>query len=360
MKRIAYINPDCYVDVDFSVLKHLASRYQVSWYPVYYTDRPIYYNAEAMQAYAREYGIDLHLCPRRYRQRDPRNLCFYREIVRDINARGTDIVYTCITEELYWTIAARRLKATRVLGLHDVVMHHFGNPLKRFIQTCIRTFTIHRFRNVCVFSENQRALFEKRYGRKAFELGLCSRNFSSGAARPDSLSSGVKLLFFGNIVEYKGLDLLIEALERARNEGITNLTLTVAGQGDFWSECERHIQTPQMYNLQVRFIENEEIPGLVASHHFMILPYRNATQSGPLMIASGSGMPVVAPRFGCFTEHYDDKSAVLYDDLDAALRRIAAMTDDEYARMRDHAALLGRLFSEEAIVARYFHYFDSL
>lgn len=360
MKRLAYVNPDCYVDVDMTVLKHLAAHYHISWYPVFYTDRPIYYDAGQMQSYAETYGIDLHLCPRLYRQRDPRNYRFYSKIVEDINSRDTDIVYSCIVEELYWTIASRKLKATRVLGLHDVVMHSFNDPLKRFIQTGIREFTIRSSRNVCVFSENQRELFAMRYGRETYELGLCCRNLGTPSVKIPDISDGVKLLFFGNIVEYKGLDLLIGSMERLRNEGITNLHLTIAGQGDYWSVCERCIKTFEMYDFRIRFIANEEIPDLVASHHFMVLPYRNATQSGPLMIAVGSGIPVLAPDYGCFREQCDDRSSVLYSNLDDALRIISVMKSPNYLQMRGHAKLLGDLFSEEAVIARYIHYFDNL
>ncbi len=360
MRRLAYVNADCYVDTDLTVLKHLAKHYRVDWYPVYYTDRPIYYDPGRMAAYAAEYGIEFHPCPRLYRQRDVRNLRFYSEIVDDINSRGADLVYSCIAEELYWTVASRKLKANKVLGLHDVVMHTFSNPLKRFIQTSIREYTVRRSANVCVFSENQKALFAGRYGREAWQLGLSSRAFGPSEAVLPELSKGVRLLFFGNIVHYKGLDLLISAMERLRREGIENLYLTVAGKGDYWTECERCIRTPELFDLKVRFIENDEIPELIASHHFMALPYRNATQSGPLMIAVGGGMPVLAPSFGCFLEQYNEHSAVLYSDLDEALRRISHLTPKEYSAMRSSAGLLKENSTEEAITSKYIRCFDSI
>lgn len=360
MRRLAYINADCYVDTDLTVLKHLARHYHVVWYPVYYTDRRIYYDPGQMAAYAAEYGIEFHPCPRLYRQRDVRNLRFYSGIVDDINSRGADLVYSCISEELYWTLASRRLKAKKVLGLHDVVMHSFSNPVKRFIQTAIRKYTIRESADVCVFSENQKVLFAEKYGREAWLLGLSVRSFCPSEAVIPDVSKGIHLLFFGNIVHYKGLDLLISSMERLRLEGINNLYLTVAGKGDYWAECERCIRTPEMFNLKVRFIENEEIPELVATHHFMVLPYRNATQSGPLMIAVGGGMPVLAPSFGCFQEQYNDRSAVLYSDLDDALCRVSILTQEEYSSMRNSAEQLKEHNTEEAVASRYIRCFDSI
>lgn len=359
-RRIAYLNPDCYVDVDMTVLKYLTGAYEVLWYAVYYTDRPIYYNADQMADYAARYGIKLHLCPRRYRQRDPRNLRFYREIVREINAQKVDLVYSCIAEELYWTLASRKLDAPRVLGLHDVRMHHFGNPTKRFIQTRIRELTIRSSKNVCVFSENQRKLFNRAYRRDAFQLALCSRTLGPSQKECPALSDGIRLLFFGNIVEYKGLDLLISCMEGLRAEGVGNLKLTIAGAGEFWQVCEPLMRTRQMYNPIIRFIDNDEIPDLMATHHFLVLPYRDATQSGPLALALGYGVPVLAPSYGCFLEYCNDRSAVLYESLEAGLRRLASLGDDEYTVMRVQAFRQGEIFSEEIVARKYIDFFNGI
>lgn len=359
-KKLAYVNADCYVDTDLTVLKHLARQFDVVWYPVYYTDRRIYYTPDEMLAYAQENGIEVYLCPRLYRQRDPRNYGFYLRIVEDINARGADIVYSCIVEELYWTLASRKLWAKRILGLHDVVMHSFDAPVKRFIQTCIREWGIRTSRNVCVFSENQARLFERRYGRIPEKLALCCRNLGPSSADIPDISKGVSLLFFGNIVEYKGLDLLISAMERVRSHGIDNLSLTIAGRGDFWEKCQGLIKTPEMFRLEIRFIENAEIPDLLVSHHFLVLPYRDVTQSGPLMLAAGYGIPVLAPDFDCFKEYYNPQAAILYTHLDDALRQLSSLTPHAYFSVRQNASLLKDVYSEEAISNRYIQYFKSL
>ena len=360
MKTLAYINPDCYVDVDMGVLKYIARHFRVVWFPVYYTDRKIYYTPEQIREYAERYGIEIHPCPRLYRQRDPRNLSFYSKIVETINGSGADLVYSCITEELYWTIASRKLKAKRVLGLHDVLMHNFSNPLKRFIQTEIRKQTIKDSPSICVFSENQRLLLKKVYGREAAILGLSSRDLGHSDKIRPALSEGIRILFFGSILQYKGLDLLIEALEALKDEGVSNIILTVAGKGNYWDVCQKLIRTQEIYDLRVRFIDNEEIPDLLALHHFMILPYRDATQSGPLMIAAGYGLPVIAPDYGCFRECYSNDSGILYSDLKSALRRASAMTEAEYEAMSRNAGELADCFSEEVVSKRYIDYFNKL
>jgi glycosyltransferase involved in cell wall biosynthesis len=167
-------------------------------------------------------------------------------------------------------------------------------------------------------------------------------------------------LFFGNIVKYKGLDLLISALEGLRARGIENITLTIAGRGEDLDYCRSLMRTKEIYRLLPRFIENSEVPGLMCSHHFLVLPYRDSTQSGPLLIAANYGVPVLAPRNGCFTEVYDDDSAVLYDTLEDGLQRVSALSDDSYEAIRSKASAIREQFSEEAIAEKYCAYFDSL
>lgn len=359
--KLVYINPDCFADVDLNLLKYLAREFEVAWYPVYYTDRRIYVSPEEMTAYASENGIEIHLCPRKYRQRDFRNIGFYTEIVEGINAVKPDIVYSCITEEIGWTLASRKLNSkVRVLGIHDVLKHSDSHRIKTFVQGRIQDLTIKGNTNYCVFSESQRQLFQRLYGRSPVVLGLGSKDFGPSDQQPAPLSRGVRLLFFGNIVRYKGLDLLIAAMEKLWQEGIRNIRLTIAGKGDDWPECERLIHTQEMFDLRVRFIENAEIPDLFCSHHFLALPYRDATQSGPISIAANYGLPIFAPEFGCFTEQYDRSASVLYSDLKQGLKKLSGLSDVEYDSLKRNAEKEKERVSAQGIADKYITLFKSL
>lgn len=360
-KTIAYINPDCFADTDLSVLKYLAPEFDLHWYAVYYTDRDINYKPDALAAYAEANGIDIHLCPRKYRQRDPRNLFFYHKIVSDINRHHPDLVYTCISEELWWTLSLYRINSpVKVLGIHDVVRHSYSGRIKPFIQTRIQDFTIKHFEHFFVFSENQRMLFSQKYGKDAACPGMSRKNFGPAAKSAGPLGKGVKLLFFGSIERYKGLDLLIKELESLAAEGVNNIRLTIAGRGNDWDACASLINTESLYNLQIGFIDNADIPNLFGAHHFLILPYRDATQSGPQLIALNYGLPIIAPAYGCFKEVYGEDSALLYDSLAAALRRVANMPQDEYDAICTSVERDRERFSEEAIAEAYIKNFSIL
>lgn len=361
MKTLVYINPDCYLDTDLTVLGYLGAHFRVVWIPVYYTDRPIYYTPAQMAEFAGRHRIEFHPRPRLFRQRDPRNLGFYRSIAREIRDLNPDLIYSCITEELWWTLSLPILRGIPfVQGLHDVVKHSYSAAFKRFIQSGVQKITIKGHPNVCVFSEGQRELFIREYGRLAVNLGMSCKDFGPSMQVPPPFGAGIKLLFFGAISKYKGLANLISAIEALPSEDRQRISLTVAGKGEDWPMCEAAIRTRELYDLRIRFIDNSEIPDLMCSHHFLALPYTDATQSGPLLVAANYGLPVLAPFFGCFRELYDDGSGVLYSELRQGLARILSMTPGVYADMKAAALKLKERFSEKSVADKYVSYFNSL
>lgn len=250
-----------------------------------------------------------------------------------------------------------------VYGIHDVKMHSYKKSLRMNLAWKINKFlTKHFYKNPCVFSKNQQQLFEETYHRKVRNLGMSYKNFGSSDLQPQEISQGIKLLFFGSINVYKGLDLLIEAMESLYDEGITNMSLTIAGKGDFWDDCRIRIKHAQLYNLKIKFIDNTEVADLFCSHHFLVLPYRDATQSGPLLTSLFYSMPIIAPKFGCFLDTYNSDCAILYSPgtLKEALRKVALISESYYDKMVDNCLKLRDIYSEERIANNYVSYFNEL
>ena len=148
-----------------------------------------------------------------------------------------------------------------------------------------------------------------------------------------------RLLFFGLVRPYKGLDVLLAALR-----GVPQLRLTVVGEfwGDALSAARRSGHgLAERLELRPGFVPDEALPGLFAEHDAVVLPYRAATASQNARLAHAYGLPVVATRVGSFVDDVRDGVDGLLvppDDaeaLAAALRSLAA--PDCWERLRDGA-----------------------
>lgn len=116
------------------------------------------------------------------------------------------------------------------------------------------------------------------------------------------------LLFFGFIRKYKGLDIMLAAMndERIKQAGIK---LIIAGE--YYDDRETYETLIEKYDLKDRieaftdFIPNNEIHYYFSAADAVVQPYRTATQSGitqvayyfdkPMIVSNVGGLPEVVP-----------------------------------------------------------------
>ncbi len=108
------------------------------------------------------------------------------------------------------------------------------------------------------------------------------------------------ILFFGFIRDYKGLDVLFEAMKILKNK--TDVKLIVAGE--FYSNEEKykkiinHLNIKDSLHLFTNFIPTSEVKYYFSASDAVILPYKDATQSGIVQIAMNFRKPVIATNVG--------------------------------------------------------------
>ena len=354
---IVYFNPDCFLDTDITVLHYLTNDFHVVWFYLYesHKAKEMRYNPEIAKEYADKYGITLEIVDQKMRRRNLKNLFLYRKVANLINSYNPDIVYSsCIFP--FWTLCNNKIECkNKVLGIHDVSLHSYKFSLAKHWTQYNKERWIRRFENIFTFSINQHNLLKEKFHKESSMVGMSYKYFGNSNLEPQPIQQGVKILFFGRIDKYKGLDLLIQTLEELKLQGVKNLNLTIAGKGNSWEDCKGLIKSPELYNLKIRFIDNSEIPDLMSSHHFLVLPYRNATQSGPLVTALGYNIPVIAPDFGCFSDTLNNEASVLYQqgNLIEALRIVSKMDEVDYLRKRNAMNSLRENYSEEKIANNY-------
>jgi glycosyltransferase involved in cell wall biosynthesis len=115
----------------------------------------------------------------------------------------------------------------------------------------------------------------------------------------------VVFLFFGYVREYKGVDVLLAALERLAPEGPPWRAL-VAGE---WyvdrAAADRAVARPPLAGrvaILDRYLSRDEAARCFAAATVVVLPYRSGTQSGVVPLAYAHGRGVVTTRVGGLPE----------------------------------------------------------
>ncbi len=113
------------------------------------------------------------------------------------------------------------------------------------------------------------------------------------------------LLYFGYIRRYKGLDLLIEAAARIRDE---YADMTIVAAGECYEDPARYVKlvrekgVEDIVDLRLQFIPDEDIRLYFSAADAVVLPYRSATQSGIVPIAYHFEKPVIVTDVGGLPE----------------------------------------------------------
>jgi glycosyltransferase involved in cell wall biosynthesis len=153
-------------------------------------------------------------------------------------------------------------------------------------------------------------------------------------------SKFAEILLFGRMQFYKGVDILLEAAE-SLVKNFPSLRIHLAGRGP---ELERLstsiVRLGENIIVHDGFIDPADLIGYIRSAWCVVLPYRDATQSGVIAGAFGNGRPVIASDVGAIAE-------VVQDGLNGLLvmpNSVEALTI-ALRRFLEDAALRARLES---------------
>ncbi len=125
-----------------------------------------------------------------------------------------------------------------------------------------------------------------------------------GEKKRDGDGKELKILYFGKIRRYKGLEVLIDALGRID----AGIPFKAVFAGECYLPRENFRQKIESLGLsdriswEDRYIPNQEIPGLFRSADVVVLPYLRASQSGVIPVAYQFEVPVIVSDVGGLSE----------------------------------------------------------
>jgi glycosyltransferase involved in cell wall biosynthesis len=140
----------------------------------------------------------------------------------------------------------------------------------------------------------------------------------------------LRILFFGRIMQYKGLQLFTDAMEILTAQGVP-VEICVCGEGQIGSA------SPRLSNLGAtiinRWLTDAEVGELLASNDVVVLTHIEASQSGVISAALGAGLPVVTTPAGGLAEQIQPRGVgIVAERIDAK-----AVAESVRALAVDHA-----------------------
>lgn len=234
--------------------------------------------------------------------------------------------------------------------VHDVLPHKVQNfsflsPFKRLVINGGYKICRTSIQNLTTSSKSQFEVLKKIYPDKK----ICFTNFPSlvtqeivnGKKVPIEIENEeAYILFFGNVLDYKGVDVLISAFKNIRKE--CKSKLVIAGKGALEStDC------PNIIRIN-RYIDDLEIRCLFEKARIVVYPYKSATMSGVLSLAFFFKKRILLSDVPFFIENASNSTIFfkngdvldLTEKLKDTLNLPDVDNDDSYERIYSRKALL--------------------
>jgi glycosyltransferase involved in cell wall biosynthesis len=243
---------------------------------------------------------------------------------------------------LVLALAARRMGIRVVVEFHEVqdtgeARHRWA---ARYVRRCIRPL-LRRTDGVVVHSRFDEAALAEAYDLAGVpaEVALHGPFDHHLPDRPvrEPGDDVCRLLYFGTIRPYKGLEDLVEAFADLG----PNYHLTVVGETwEGWTGPGRMIEESPVrdrISFVNRYVADPEVNEFFAHADVVVLPYRRSSASGPLHIAMSHGLPVVVTAVGGLVEAAEHYSGTVFvpagspADLRQAIVRAAGLAGRRHA-----------------------------
>jgi len=157
------------------------------------------------------------------------------------------------------------------------------------------------------------------------------------------------ILFFGYIRRYKGLHVLLSAVQEARK----TVSLRLLVVGEFYTDQEEYRKQIEQLGLQdcvtvyAEYVPNDKVAAFFSAADVVVLPYISATQSGITQIAYNFNKPVIASDVGGLAEVVKDGITGIIVPPNEPVRLAQALT--EYYHRNLEAAMTPRVIEEKRL-----------
>jgi glycosyltransferase involved in cell wall biosynthesis len=282
-----------------------------------------------------------------------RNLSGVREIARLLRDLRPRAVHLNNEQPALLPIYPQLARMNSAITLHDARSHAGESLAKRAFHTLHLRFVQRFVRKVIVHSAAIRDALPAWLPRERIHI-VPHVNYRLWAhAAPPPAAPPLTVLFFGRILPYKGLDVLLAAF---RTLDPARFRLIIAGEGEVPPLTAPNVE------IDNRFVTDDRLPGFFQRAHVVALPYHAASQSGVAQMAFAFGRPVVATNVGALPDivHHEENGLLIPPGDPAALAAALVRLSDDSLRAKLTAGIAqDQSSSDAAICARLLEIYDA-
>lgn len=216
-------------------------------------------------------------------------------------------------ECLCYSLFSKRFTMT----VHNLLPHDRHSALNRFMYSLIyalpHTLVVHTQRMKAELNTVWKISAERIV---VMEHGIDELPATFQSSKRDP-GNRIRLLLFGAVLRYKGIDTLLQALDYLIDQPLTVDIVGLCRDAAYTDELEQLIvSAPPNHHINWRqaYIAEEEVQGIFESADAVVLPYRHIDQSGVLLSAYRFGTPVIAFDVGAFADYIKDHTGILAPD----------------------------------------------
>lgn len=368
MKKISWITPECYIDVDLPIIAKLQDLYQIDWQII--VDSNINNEDLVNGVISDRKNINITFTKQKTRQRSLKTAINYISVIKRARTFNPDFYYIS-NYQMPWGIPLYWL----MLPLKKIVVpcHNVTTPKGASSAGFTRHYTnlwLKMFTNIQVFSKSQYNVLINQYKKKNVLLApLAIKDYGEPTIICDKNKLDIiRFLTFGIIQDYKRIDLLIEAGNILYERGFRNFRIRIAGNCKVWKEkYEPLIKYSDIFEIDIRRIPNEEVANLFVDSHYFVMPYQDIAQSGAITVAFRYNVPTLVSDIEPFKEFVKDGvSGLTFKSEDAVtladkMQYIIENHKDLYPSLcKAQSCFVEKELSLHSIVSKYIDYFEKL
>ncbi len=362
-KRICWVTASYFLDVDLPIAPKLMNYFSIDWkiitsenlkesdknYILSQTDKPF----ELIISKGRFYSYSYYL--------------FLKSLIISIKSQNYDWIYLDISDYFFlFPLVKKYLGNEKVtIATHNVSIPK-GARLPYLAKLSMGYIT-RNFKHFQVFSKNQeKVLMGKIKNSKIFYCPLMLKDYGHKNERVESTQT--RFLFFGNIIPYKRVDILLQSTNMLVEKGITNFRVDICGycKPDVWTtNYQPLIKYPSYVNCDIRRIPNELVGHYFNKNDYFVMPYQDIAQSGAMTVALNYNMPIIASDLDTFTEFIiHKKNGYLFsqgnvEELANAMKWAIDKSPQDYLELKHNLQkMVDDNLATDIIVDKYIKYFQ--